>query len=100
VSQKSGVENHSFKMPKHCEWLKFAANNAAINTKEVLEIFDITDTTLHSRINAGNFPIPDYINECKKGYSRGNYKNKSRCWKKETVVNEILRLQRLWAARL
>lgn len=95
MSQKFGVEHTNFKMPVNYQWLKFVATNSAIKAKDILDIFDISIVTLHERIKAGNFPRPDFIREEGiKGYNRTVLQNKARCWKKETVVNEIKRLQR------
>ena len=95
MSPKIGVESHNFKMPINYEWLRFVANDSAIKTKDVLEIFDISSAGLSWRIREGNFPKPDFVNIIKKGYSRGKLPSNQRFWKKETVINEIRRLQGL-----
>jgi hypothetical protein len=89
-----GVENHNFKMPVNYDWLRFVANDSAIKAKDILDIFDICSETLRSRISEGNFPKPDFVNEHRKGFSRGRLPSNPRYWKKETVVNEIRRLQK------
>ena len=93
--QKIGVESHNFKMPVNYEWLRFVATDSAIKAKDILDIFDMCDETLNSRIREGNFPKPDFVNIIKKGYSRGKLPSNQRFWKKETVINEIRRLQGL-----
>ena len=95
MSQKIGVESHNFKMPINYEWLRFVATDSAIKTKDVLEIFDIGSTTLYERISAGNFPKPDFFYENRKGFNRVRFPKNLSFWKKETVINEIRRLQGL-----
>ena len=94
MNNNRGVESHNFKMPVNYEWLKFVATDSAIKAKDILDIFDICGATLHARISEGNFPKPDFVNENKKGCYRGRLPSNPRYWKKETVVNEIKRLQR------
>ena len=95
MNQKYGIEHHLFKMPVNYEWLRFVATDSAIKAKDILDIFEISGAGLDERIKAGNFPRPDFIREEGiKGYNRTVLQNKARCWKKETVVNEIKRLQR------
>lgn len=95
MSIKIGAENDCFKMPKNYEFLKFVANDSLLRKADVLEIFDISDTTLYERIKAGNFPKPDSFNEKRKGFGLGVLHKSPSFWKKETVVNEIRRLQGL-----
>jgi len=93
VNNNRGVECHNFKMPVNYEWLKFVATDSAIKAKDILDIFDICIQTLQSRISEGNFPKPDYVYENRKGFSTRLPSN-PRYWKKETVANEIRRLQK------
>ena len=95
MSPKIGVESHNFKMPINYEWLRFVANDSAIKTQDVLEIFDISSAGLYWRISAGNFPKPDFFYENRKGYNKVRYPKNLSFWKKETIINEIRRLQGL-----
>ena len=94
MSQKCGVEHHLFKMPVNYEWLRFVATDSAIKRKDILVIFDISAAGLDERIKAGNFPRPDFIREGGKGYNKPIFQSDPSYWKKETVVNEIRRLQK------
>ena len=94
MNQKYGIEHHLFKMPVNYEWLRFVATDSAIKAKDILDIFDISIVTLHDRIKAGNFPRPDFIREGGKGYNKPIFQSDPSYWKKETVVNEIRRLQK------
>ncbi len=94
MNQKYGIEHHLFKMPVNYEWLRFVATDSAIKAKDILDIFDISGSTLHARISEGNFPKPDFFSDGRKGFSKGRLPSNPRYWKKETVVNEIKRLQR------
>lgn len=93
--QKIGVESHNFKMPVNYEWLKFVATDSAIKRKDILVIFDISAAGLDARISGGTFPKPDFFREGEKGYNRPIFQSDPRYWKKETVINEIRRLQGL-----
>ena len=95
MSQKFGVEHHLFKMPVNYEWLKFVATDSAIKRKDILVIFDISAAGLNARISEGTFPKPDFFREGEKGYNKPIFKSDPSYWKKETVVNEIRRLQGL-----
>ncbi len=91
---KHGVESNNFKMPVNYKWLKFVATDSAIKAKDILDIFDICINTLYDRIKAGNFPKPDFTSDDRAGHGRGRLPSNPRYWKKETVVNEIRRLQK------
>ena len=94
MSQRFGVEHTNFKMPVNYEWLRFVATDSAIKAKDILDIFEISGAALDERIKAGNFPRPDFIREGGKGYNKPIFQSDPSYWKKETVVNEIKRLQR------